>query len=296
LKFDFSTILIVIVAVIPGLFAQRTRNQLIPRSFAPQGASAELAELVALGISTHGIIVLFCACCLFLRGWLRWHDPFLLFSILDSENIGAWCSKHVAEAFLYATVYVLASLVLSHWLGFIYGIWRYSSPFTTFVFAKATWLAKRGITGLLGERPIIYEVLNPAIDNGEAKSVFVEVEMKDALGFYSGQLSQFAIVQDEEPHKPIFLIDVWFKKERNDVYDPVETDGIMIDLADTVTLLVKQVHVSEQAQVSDATAGASPSQEEISSLAYQIWTDSGRKDGTAEQNWSNAEQQLTEKR
>jgi len=29
--------------------------------------------------------------------------------------------------------------------------------------------------------------------------------MKGGLGFYSGQLSQFAIVKDEDPHKPIFL-------------------------------------------------------------------------------------------
>jgi len=68
--------------------------------------------------------------------------------------------------------------------------------------------------------------------------------MKDGLGFYSGQLSQFAIVRDEEPHKPIFLIDVWFKQNRIDDYKSVETDGVMIDLAEAATLLVKQVDVS----------------------------------------------------
>jgi len=141
------------------------------------------------------------------------------------------------------------------------------------------------INGLLAELPIIYTVLNHNIDDGV---VFVEVEMKDALGFYSGQLGQFAIVKDEEPHKPIFLIEVWFKKERNDAYFPVETDGIMIDLADTVTLLVKWVNDSATKPV------APPTQEEISRLAYQIWVDSGRKDGTSEQNWLNAEQQLNQ--
>jgi hypothetical protein len=87
--------------------------------------------------------------------------------------------------------------------------------------------------------------VTPALDHGTTKSVFVEVEMKEGLGFYSGQLSQFAIVKDDEPHKPIFLIDVWFKKERSDDYESVETDGIMIDLADAATLLVKQVDVSD---------------------------------------------------
>jgi hypothetical protein len=56
---NLSAILLVIVAVIPGLFAQRTRNQLVPRSFATQGVTAELAELVALGVATRGILAFF---------------------------------------------------------------------------------------------------------------------------------------------------------------------------------------------------------------------------------------------
>lgn len=245
MKFDFSTILLVIVAVIPGLFAQRTRNQLVPRSFDPQGASAELAELVALGVVTHGILAFLSAILLLLLGWLRMGDPDYFFSKLDSPLTGQWCSQHIVEVSLIAFGYVIFSFFFSHWLGFINGLLRLKSPFTTLLFARAAWLRRWfGVEGLLGERPIIYEVLNPALDHGTAKSVFVEVEMKDGLGFYSGQLSQFAIVRDEEPHKPIFLIDVWFKKNRSDDYESVETDGVMIDLAETATLLVKQVAVS----------------------------------------------------
>jgi hypothetical protein len=290
LKFDVSTILLVIVAVIPGLFAQRTRNQLVPRSFAPQGASAELAELVALGVSTHGILVFLSATILLLVGWLRKGNSDYFFSKFDSLIAGQWCSQHIVEASLIASGYVFVSFFFSHWLGFIYGVWRSNSPFTTKLLANATWLRKWfGVTGLLGERPIIYEVLNPALDHGTTKSVFVEIEMKEGLGFYSGQLSQFAIVKDDEPHKPIFLIDVWFKKERSDDYESVETDGIMIDLADAATLLVKQVDVS------DPTI-APPTREEIASLAHKFWTDSGCKDGTAEQDWLRAEQQLRDNR
>ena len=248
MKFDLSTILIVIVAVIPGLFAQRTRNQLVPRSFAPQGASAELAELVALGVSTHGILAFLAAAILLVVGWLHKGNPDYCFSKLDSLIAGPWCSQHIVEASLLAAGYVFVSFFFSHWLGFFYGVLRSSSPFTKRLFANATWLRRRfGVTGLLGERPIIYEVLNPELDDGITRSVFVEIEMKNGLGFYSGQLSQFAIVKDDEPHKPIFLIDVWFKKERSDLYQSVETDGVMIDLADAATLLVKQVDASAPA-------------------------------------------------
>jgi hypothetical protein len=254
LKFDFSTILIIIVAVIPGLFAQRTRNQLVPRSFAPQGASAELAELVALGIATHGILAFLSAIILLLLGWLRTGDPDYFFSKLDSPLTGQWCSQHIVEVSLIAFGYVIFSFFFSHLVGFINGFLRLKSPFTTILFAKATWLWKwLGVQGPLSERPILYEVLSPVIDHGATKSVFVEVEMKDGLGFYSGQLSQFAIVRDEEPHKPIFLIDVWFKKERSNNYEPVETDGIMIDLAEAATLLVKQVNVTTPTDLSVPT-------------------------------------------
>lgn len=286
MKFDVSTILLVIVAVIPGLFAQRTRNQVVPQSFAPQGASAELAELVALGVSTHGILAFILASILFLIGCLSKGSPDYFFSKLDSLIAGQWCSQHIVEASLVTSGYVFVSFVFSHWLGFIYGIWRSNSPFTRKLFAHATWLQKRfGVTGLLGERPIIYEVLNPALDRGTTQSVFVEVEMKDALGFYSGQLSQFAIVKDDEPHKPIFLIDVWFKQQRSDDYESVETDGIMIDLADVATLLVKHVDVS-------GPTIPSTTREEIATLAHKLWTDAGCKDGTDEHDWLRAEQQL----
>lgn len=287
MKFDISTILLVIVAVIPGLFAQRTRNQLVPRSFAPQGASAELAELVALGLATHGILAFLAATILFLFGWARKGDPDFFFSKFDSLIGSPWCSQHIVEASLYAFGYIFVSFFFSHWLGFIYGVLRSNNPFTTRLFANATWLRKWfGVTGLLGERPIIYEVLNPALDHGATNSVFVEVEMKDGLGFYSGQLSQFAIVRDEEPHKPIYLIDVWFKKERSDAYESVETDGVMIDLAEAATLLVKQVSVSAQ------TNQSAPTHEEIATRAHELWAESGCKDGTAEQDWLRAEQQL----
>jgi hypothetical protein len=289
LKFDVSTILLAIVAVIPGLFAQRTRNQLVPRSFAPQGASAELAELVALGVATHGVLAFVSASVLFFVGWIHKGSPDYFFAKLDSLILSQWFSQHLVEACLIASAYAFISFFVSHWLGFLYGILRSNSFFTTRLFSKATWLRKTfGVTGLLGERPIIYEVLNPALDSDGTKSVFVELEMKNGLGFYSGQLSQFAIVKDEEPHKPVYLIDVWYKKERNDDYVPVETDGIMIDLADAVTLLVKQVDTS----LPDSQSP--PTHEEIATLAYKLWVDEGCQPGTDELNWQRAEQQLTQ--
>ncbi len=254
MKIDFSTIILVIIAVIPGLFALRSRNLVAPRSFAPQGASAELAELVALGIATHGILIIIAAVILSILGWHSHHFILYFFSEIDSAHINSWCFQHISEVSLLATVYIFISFLLSHWLGFVYGIFRLQSPITSRLLGKATGLRKFGVTGLLGERPIIYEVLNPVIDHGVTKSMFVEVEMRDGLGLYSGQLSQFAIVQDDQPHKPIYLIDVWYRKDRSLPYEQVETDGLMIDLADAVTLSVKQVDFSSAVIMNDQPA------------------------------------------
>lgn len=247
MKFDFSTIFLIIVAVIPGIFAQRARNQLIPRSFAPQGPSAELAELVAFGVATHGVIAFLGASILLFFGGLVRHDPGSFFSELNHFLLGQWCSTHIVETALISFGYIFFSFFVSHCLGFIVGLLRLKSPITAALLAKATWLRKWfGVEGLLGERPIIYEVLNSGMGHETAQSVFVEIEMKDSRGFYSGQVSQFAIIRDEEPHKPIFLIDVWFKKERSDDYEQVKTDGLMLDLSETATLQVSRVYPSDE--------------------------------------------------
>jgi hypothetical protein len=298
LKIDFSTIILVIIAVIPGLFAIRSRNLVAPRSFAPQGTSAELAELVALGFTTHGILILLVAAFLLVFGWQNHGDLLFFFRKIDAAHIDSWSFQHISEATLLITIYVFISFVLSHLLGFVYGVWRLQSSIAAKLFGKAAWLRRFGITGLLGERPIIYEVLNPAVDHNVANSMFVEVEMRDGLGLYSGQLEQFAIVQDEEPHKPIYLIDVWYRKDRSMEYERVETDGLMIDLADVLTLSVRQVDVSstdsESGSAVEETTGTDrrPTQQEIAARANTYWQARGCQNGHADEDWLRAELDL----
>lgn len=247
MKIDISTVLLVILCIIPGLFAQRSRNLLCPRSFDPQGASAELGELVALGISTHGVLICLGSLALFLLGICLHFEPCYFFHRLDSWQVSQWSASRSTETILLATIYVFTSFAASHALGLVYGYWRRQrSPITTALLRRSTWLnrwlKRRGIAGLLGEQPIIYEVLNPKTDaDGTSYLVFVELEMKDSAGFYSGQLSQFAIVKDEEPHKPIYLINALFTKNLSDAYQEVAADGVVLDLADVVQLQVKQV-------------------------------------------------------
>jgi hypothetical protein len=242
LKIDVSTVLLVILCIIPGLFAQRSRNLVFPRSFVEQGASAELGELVALGVSTHGLLVLIGSLLLLILGFCHCIQPLHFFHSIDAWPIRQWSSLHPTEAVALGTCYVFLSFAVSHWLGLAYGIWRGKAPITTRALKNATWLQKWGVTGLLGEKPIIYEILSPNVaEDGTECTVFVELEMKDQLGFYAGQLSQFAIVKDEEPHKPIYLIDASYRRTLADDYVLLQGDGVLLDLADAAQVFVKQV-------------------------------------------------------
>ena len=236
MKIDISTVLLVILCIIPGLFAQRSRNLLCPRSFDPQGSSAELGELVALGISTHGILACIGGLFLFVLGVCLHLEPGYFFHKIDSWQVSQWSSSRPTEAILLATLYVFTSFAVSHMLGLVYGFWRLQrSPITTALLRRSIWLNRHGIAGLLGEQPIIYEALYPKTDaHGTSYLVFVELEMKDGAGFYSGQLKQFAIVKDEEPHKPVYLIKASFTKTLSEPYQALEADGVVLDLADAV--------------------------------------------------------------
>ena len=176
MKIDLSTIFLIIVAVIPGLFAQRSRNLVTPHSLAEQGISAELAELVALGISTHGILVYLTVVIFAFLGWLLGDGPNYFFHTFKLLHSGEWCADHIAIVAPIAATYIFFSFLLSHWLGFIYGVWRLNSPITTMLRGKTNWLKRFGVTGLLGERPIIYEVLNPELEDSTAKSIFVDLK------------------------------------------------------------------------------------------------------------------------
>ena len=246
MKIDFSTIFLVIFLVLPGLFSRRSQNSVAPKSLDDFGATEELAEFVVQGLAVHVLIALSVGLVLSLAGLLRWHQSAVYFQIIDRTHLKTWTTNHVAEATLLFATYLLFTFAVGHLFGLFVGVWRLRRPINSYVWSRYAWMRRLGIAGSLGERPIIYAVLDPELDaQGNPSIVFVEVEMKDALGFYAGQVSQYTVVKDTEPHKQVYLTETWFKLVRNDDYVRVQAEGILIDLADAVTLQVKQQSVQE---------------------------------------------------
>lgn len=246
MKIDFSTIFLVIFLVLPGLFSRRSQNSVAPRSLDDPGTTEELADFVVQGLAVHVLIALICSFFMGIAGLLRWCDVGVYFRLLDHSSPELWIKSHVSETVLLFALYVLATFLVGHLFGLFVGVWRLRRPINSYIWSKWAWMRRLGIAGSLGERPIIYAVLDPELDkDGNASIVFVEVEMKDGLGFYSGQVSQYAVVKDSEAHKQIYLTEAWFKLLRYDEYIKVEAEGVLIDLADAVTLLVKQQSAQE---------------------------------------------------
>lgn len=242
MRIDFSTVFLLIVLVIPGLFAKRSRNRLAPMSFAPKGATEELAELVTLGVLVHVLIILGLAAIMCLLGLLQTGHFDRNFNAL-SHWLKQVLLLHRIEGFALASLYILFTFLVGYLLGLVYGWLEVSSPITACLQKTGIlrFLHRFGFQGMLSERPIIYEVLNPGFrPDGDTNLVFVEIELKNSAGFYAGQVQKYAIVRDEEPHKLVYIVDAWFKRNLADRYESSAANGILIDLADVLTLSVRQ--------------------------------------------------------
>ena len=246
MKIDFSTIFLVIFLILPGLFSSRSQYTVAPRSLEDQGATEELADFVVQGLAVHLAMAFSIALALCIAGRFHYGDFTVYLKSLDASDPHRWVQHHVSEAILLFGMYVLLTFFVGHLFGLFIGVWRLRRPVNSFVWSRFHWFRRLGITGSLGERPIIYEVLNPSLDpEGEFSIVFVEAEMKNSLGFYSGQVSQYAVVKDSEAHKEIYLTEVWFRLLRDEEYLKVEAEGVLIDLADVATLRVNQLAGAE---------------------------------------------------
>ena len=246
MKIDLSTVLLIVLVLSPGLFAIKSRSLIVPRSLQPKGSGEELAELVSLSLLTHGTLGLTAAVLLGFFGAVRHSDLAFFFRQLDRMNLLALFYAHQSEALLLGVLYVFVAFLTSHLLGLVYGAVEMNGGVTARLL-KDSWFSRRfKVRGVLGDAPLLYDLLVAEVDSaGLEKYVFLEAEMKGGLGFYSGQLSEFAIVRDEENHRPLYMTEVFFRTSREVAYLAMEHDGIFIDLADVFVLHIKQLTLND---------------------------------------------------
>jgi len=234
MTFDITGLLIFLLAIVPGFIAHQARSRLVPRSLRDQSVLEETGNYVFNSIVVHLILLVV------FRGTLavfRSVTPASLGAAIAQKQLTVWAWQH---RYLVA-VYYVTSLLLGCILGALRGVAerdrRIGSWLADNRFLRPL-LLRLGVRALLEEAPVWYDALRAK--TGDERT-FVEVRMKENGGFYAGELKSFGIVSDSEPNKDFLLVNVAYKKQENDTYVILETDGVLINFADAQSLsFIKQ--------------------------------------------------------
>jgi hypothetical protein len=225
MAFDVTGILIFLLAIVPGFIAQQARHSITPRSVQPRTVLEETGDYVLNSVFIHAFLLISFRLAFFL------FSPSLLREISDAveqNSLLRWGWRHHYLVFCYYSTALLFGVVL----GLVRGALSLNHPLRDLLAGQA-WvrrhLSKAGIFSFLKEEPVWYEVLR---QRSRDELTFVQVRMKDTAGFYAGELKMFAIVDDSERQKDIYLVNVFYRKSEQDSYAPLDGDGVLLNFGD----------------------------------------------------------------
>ncbi len=247
MKIDFSAVAIVLLFVAPGYFAYRTRNHFAPRSLSPKGPTEEFAGFVVISAFAHCLLGAATLVLAVLAGLASHLNPLRFFVWADSIDFQVWLHLHKSAGFVIVISYFLLSCACGSVLGLPLALSDLSWKGGLFRWVQAgkrgAWLRRQGVRGIIVEQPAIYTALRPDLDeHGREKYVFVEAELRESKGFYAGQVSNYSVSRDEDPHKLVLLRNTSYSPDDSSAYEPVIPSGtVLIDLADVLVLRVQQV-------------------------------------------------------
>jgi hypothetical protein len=242
LKIDYSTIALILALVLPGLGAKKSRRKICAQSFESAGQATELGALVGLSSVVHLILLFGSAVLAVFVAVIKGQAASTYFRAVDLVDYSSWSNSHRSEAVLAVGAYLCVSLVAGYILGLLNGWFMLTHPIGRLVKSRTQLtvrLEKLGIFGLFGERPLSFEIFTgEAVSRKTDLVYFLEIRLRDDKGFVTGKLASYAIVKDEEVHRPVLLQDAQFKLAADDAYQPMEGDRVLIDLADALLVQV----------------------------------------------------------
>jgi hypothetical protein len=246
---DLSKVVLIVLAVLPGYLALRGSDRVIPRTQRKKGATEEVAGFLIFSVAAHSAVAVLYILFWMLAGLFCGHAALFF--------IGDWLQLAPADLLRrlaaipagYLAIYLFFALGIGWLLGLGRGLFDAWRPIEQV--ARKLGIVNTSIGHfwsrhverfLITGRPIIYDALFPDLDeNGEPKSVFAELVLKEQQGSITGRVASFSIANDEECHKLIYLEDVYQMKPGRFVYEKIDADGLLVDIADAITLQIKQV-------------------------------------------------------
>jgi hypothetical protein len=225
MAFNATGILVFLLAIVPGFVAQQARYSITPRSVQPRTVLEETTDYVLNSVFTHGFLLIA------FRLTFSLFSPSLLLEVNDAvehNTLLRWGWRHHYIVLIYYSTALLFGVVL----GLVRATLAVSHPLRNSL-ANQAWamklLSKAGIFSFLKEEPVWYEVLR---QRSRDELTFVQVRMKATGGFYTGELKMFAIVDDPERQKDIYLVNAFYKNSEQDKYLPVDSDGVLLNFGD----------------------------------------------------------------
>lgn len=244
-----ESLLIFLLAILPGAVAQRAKSSLVPRSLETPTAISEIGDYVLTS------------------AWIHF-ATLLVFSIIVPRTLGQSYSRSLiseirqsglALSFLVdhwkiASAYFLVLVVGAYFFGILRGYQIRTKRFQQSLFKKL------GLTVALDQRTLWSVVMDG--DRPEDCDTWIEVELKDSKGFYQGRLKTYPIVAESERNKEFFLKPAEFKLQRSDRYQPLpDVAGVLLSFCEVVSMRVARVKRPAPAPPAKAAAavGGSPS-------------------------------------
>ncbi len=233
LDLDFSGLLIFLVLVVPGVIARKARDAITPRSLKPQSAVAELGDYVLDSVFVHLLLLAVTGGALAVAA-RSFFDQ--LGGDLAANSLSDVVVRHPRLAFSY----LLLSFPAGYVFGFVRGWQIMRQPIRSRMFengATRRLFGALGITSFLAENPVWYDVFAQQRRN---QNVFVEVEMKEGHGLYTGLMKAYGILDDSEKCKDFYVVQPYFRSRASDPYDPLNCDGVLLNFVDVASIRIKK--------------------------------------------------------
>ncbi len=242
MKIDVSTIALILLLVLPGLIAKKSRRKLAAQTFDQLGPTTELGELVLFSTYAHAFLFLILLLITALLSFAETGSACKYFQQIDHGVVQHWLILHVTATAALVLLYLFASLIVGFFIGVLSGWFSTTAPITQFL-AKQPWLYRNikrlSIFSVLEEKPISFDIFGgEAVRRKRSLVFFIEVRLRDDKGFITGEILNYAVVRDEEQHRLIVLKEAQFRLTSSDPYEPVRGERLLLDLADALTMQV----------------------------------------------------------
>lgn len=224
---SYAGLLIFVAFFLPGFLAERSRQVIVPLPLRPTGTIKEAGALIFSSVLTHSLL------CIFL-----WIFTPTIHALLHAGRDGfatlLW--QHPRASFSYLWI----ALVFGYFLGFLEGWLALRRPIRESLL-QWKWFKKLlkmlGVPVLLNEQPVWFAVLKEL----SRSIVYVEAVLKEDAGYYTGRLATYAILDDTDRNKDIFLTEAHFKKNEGDLYSEESYSKLLLNFQDINALRISFV-------------------------------------------------------